>query len=69
MSYLTFRNDFGLVLNDLIVAKIRAYNAYGWGNYSVNTEGVLIKTEPKKPPYPIYRGTVTDVTKLQLYWN
>jgi len=64
VTYLTFRNDFGLVLNDLIIAKIRAYNAYGWGLYNQNTEGALIKTEPKKPPQKIKRGVLTDLNQI-----
>jgi hypothetical protein len=34
MTFWHFRNEFGLVLNDLIVMKIRAYNAYGWGKFT-----------------------------------
>ncbi len=65
VSFLTLRNDFGLVLNDLVVAKIRAYNAFGimqygikelgWGEYTENSEGASVKTEPKKPLEPIIR--------------
>jgi hypothetical protein len=70
VTFLTLRSDFGLVLNDLIVAKIRAYNAFGymqygvnetgWGLYAENTDGALVKTEPKKPPNKIRRGVLTD---------
>ena len=69
MTYLTFRNDFGLVLNNPIIAKIRAYNAYGWGLYNENTEGLLIKTEPRKPPQKIKRGVMTDLGRVQIYWD
>lgn len=62
VTFLTFRNDFGLVLNDPIIAKIRAYNAYGWGLYNENTAGAVVKTEPKKPPSRIRRGVLTDTT-------
>jgi len=61
-------------LNDLVVAKIRAYNAFGymqygnnetgWGLFYQNTEGALIKTEPKKPPAPIRRGVETTENQV-----
>jgi len=69
ITYLTFRNDFGLVLNDPIIARIRAYNAYGWGLYNENTEGAIIKTEPRKPPSKIKRGSLTDVDRVQITWD
>lgn len=66
MTFLTLRNDFNLVLNDLVVAEIRAYNSYGWGLYAYNTEGAVIKTEPLKPPGPIKRGVATDIFQIQI---
>jgi len=54
--------------------KIRAYNAFGfmqygnnetgWGLFYENTEGALIKTEPKKPPAPIRRGVETNENQV-----
>lgn len=39
-----------LEYNDLIVAKVRANNAFGWGEYSLaNTEGILTEQKPSSP--------------------
>jgi hypothetical protein len=36
----------------------------GWGLFYENTEGALIKTEPKKPTVPIKRGVETNETQV-----
>jgi len=53
VPFLTFRNDFKLLVGELIVVSISAYNAYGWGLYTQNTAGAVVKTEPQKPAIPI----------------
>ena len=68
VTFLTFRSDFGLVLDNLIVAKIRAYNSFGWGLFNENIEGALIKTEPKKPPSKIRRDVLTDLYRVHIKW-
>ncbi len=63
VTMLTLRNTFNLVLNDLVVAKVRAYNAKGWSTYSSeNVSGATIKTEPAAPTALIQNGALTDDT-------
>lgn len=48
--------------------KIRAYNSYGWGLFTQNADGALIKTEPQQPPIKIKRGVTTGEYMIQIYW-
>ena len=46
------RTTYGLSLNDVVVARVLATNAYGSGSYATSstTVGALVVTAPKKPP-------------------
>ncbi len=62
---LTLRgSSFNLVLNDVVYAKVRAYNSMGWSGYTENTSGATIKTEPSTPTLPITSGSITDETQI-----
>lgn len=60
---------FYLLLNDPVIARIRAENKIGWSEYSEPTRtGGLVQTQPKKPPKPVFEGEDTDQTKIQIEW-
>ena len=60
---------FALVLNDQVIAKVRAYNLIGWSGYSDPTpSGGTITTEPAAPPNPVSEGANTDDTQLHIVW-
>lgn len=49
-------SEYTLLLNGPVLAKVRAYNLIGWGDYSAATAGFTagtITTEPAAPPTPI----------------
>jgi hypothetical protein len=54
--------DFGpLLLQDDVVAKVRAMNEIGWGAYSaISSGGDTIRTEPLAPTSLITSGVATD---------
>jgi hypothetical protein len=57
---------YELILQDLVVARVRAYNERGWGSWSVdNTAGALIETEPSQMASPT-RGSATGTDRLEL---
>jgi len=63
---------YALVLNDEVIAKIRAYNLIGWSEYSPQTAtggGGTITTEPGTPPNPVAEGANTDDTQLHITWQ
>jgi len=61
---------FALVLNDPVLAKVRAHNLLGWSAaYSPPTvAGGTIKTEPAAPPTAPTEGAATDDTQVQVEW-
>jgi hypothetical protein len=61
---------FSLVLNDQVLAKVRAHNLLGWSTaYSPPTvAGGTIKTEPRQPPTAPAEGSATDDTQIQVDW-
>ena len=61
---------FALVLNDPVIAKVRAHNLLGWSlAYSPPTvTGATIKTEPGAPPAAPTEGPATDDTQIQVEW-
>lgn len=62
MSTLT-SDDFSLVLGDLVVAKVRAINERGAGNFSrTNTDGALVEVIPMAPTNSPFRGNFTSET-------
>lgn len=66
------QTPFALVQNDPVVARVRATNLIGTGDYSVATDSGTagtISTEPLKPPTPPYAGANTDDTQLHILWN
>jgi len=71
VTYTELRSaTFGLVLNDLVQAQVRARNQIGWGEFStLNTVGDLVKTEPKVPPSAITEGDDTNDAQIQINWT
>lgn len=62
-------SPFNLGLQDLVVARVAAYNERGWGAKSAaNVAGALIQTEPSKMDSPA-RGASTGVDQLEITWS
>jgi hypothetical protein len=62
-------SPYNLELQDLVVARVSAYNERGWGTPSdPNGSGALIETEPSKMESPI-RGASTGVDQLDVSWS
>jgi antitoxin (DNA-binding transcriptional repressor) of toxin-antitoxin stability system len=61
---------YSLQYGALVVAKLRARNAVGWGPYSPeNSVGALVQTEPVAAATPApTRGSRTDHTKVEVTW-
>jgi hypothetical protein len=62
VSFLTLRSDFGLLINDVVYARVRAYNSMGWSAYTENTSGATIKTEPSTPSTSMISGPATSAS-------
>ena len=63
----TLRTDFGLGYGDLVVARARATNSIGDGQYSQpNSAGATIQTEPEQMAVPT-RGATT-LTSIGVNW-
>jgi hypothetical protein len=63
----TLRTTFSLTIGSAVIAKARAKNAIGYGQYSQpNTNGALIQTEPGKMNTPT-NGTVT-LSSIEISW-
>jgi hypothetical protein len=61
------RDSFGLQYGDLVVARVRASNSLGDGQYSQpNTVGATIETEPAQMAAPT--ETSTSLTEIALAW-
>lgn len=62
---------FSLVVNDTIVARVKARNELGdAANYSpLNTAGVTVKTVPLKPPTAPFRGSTTSWSQIEVVIN
>jgi hypothetical protein len=61
------RDSFGLQYGDLVVARVRAANSLGDGQYSQhNTEGATIETEPAQIAAPT--ETSISLTEISLVW-
>ena len=58
-----------MVLNDPVIAKVRAYNAKGWGSYTIATTYATVKTVPVAPPVAITNGAATDENQIQISWT
>jgi hypothetical protein len=62
-------SPYNLGLQDLVVARVAAYNERGWGATSAaNGAGALIETEPNKMNSP-GRGASTGVDQLEITWS
>jgi len=62
--------DFGLVLGDLVIAKIAAINEKGQGLFSKpNSVGALVQTLPQAPPNPPRRGHLTNEFRIHVEWD
>lgn len=61
---LTLQSSFNLVLNDYVVAKVRARNSIGWGSYTTSSSvsGAQIKTVPVAPTTAVARDSSTSDT-------
>lgn len=61
------RDNFGLQYGDLVVARVRASNSLGDGQYSQpNTVGATIETEPAQMAPPT--ETSTTLTEISVAW-
>lgn len=61
--------DYSLEYGDLVVVRVRAYNALGEGEYSqVNTVGATIETEPGQMSQ-VERGSTTDTSQIEVTWS
>jgi len=59
---------FGLVVQDLVQARIAATNSVGTSGYSLpNTIGALVQTRPAAPQ-PVTRGAASSNLQLELVW-
>lgn len=59
-----------LTLNNLVVAKARARNVWGYGAYSEsNTAGAYIQTEPNAPSSPVLDIVVSTLTQIKVDWS
>jgi len=60
---------YSLEFNDLVVAKARAKNIWGFGAYSENnTAGAYIQTEPNAPASPVLDIALSTLTSIKLDW-
>ena len=56
---------YELVLEDFVVARVKAFNAFGWSlDSQPNTGGAKIQTEPAKMAVPIYEPLDSDLTSV-----
>lgn len=71
MAYTELRSsDFGLILGNLIVVRIRAVNEIGPGSYSIiNDSGDVVRTEPLSPPNALLEGSNTDDSQIEVTWS
>lgn len=71
LTMLNLQSAFGLVLNDYVVAKVRAKNAIDWSAYtqSSSSSGAQIKTVPLAPSTTVGRGAATDETQIEMTWS
>jgi hypothetical protein len=60
----TLRTDYSLVLNDVVYAKVMAYNSMGWSAYTESTSlsSTTVKTEPSAPSTTVTRGASTSTS-------
>lgn len=62
-------SPYNLDVQDLVVARVSAYNERGWGAASdANAAGALIETEPTQMASPV-RGSNTGVDQLEITWS
>lgn len=60
---------YSLQFNELVVAKARARNAWGYGAYSeINTSGAFIQTEPVAPASPVLDIVTSTLNKIKVDW-
>jgi len=60
---------YELQFNNLIVARVKAKNAFGWGLYSQpSTAGALIRTEPTQVALPTYVPLSSTLSKVVTAW-
>jgi hypothetical protein len=62
---------YALLLGAPVIAKVRAYNLIGWGDYSAATAtggAGTVTTEPAAPPTPVQEGAATDDEQLHITW-
>lgn len=63
------QEPFSYEFDDLVVARVRAYNSRGWSEYSdSNTVGVRIQTEPRTMSTP-QRGNSTCPEMIAVSWQ
>lgn len=65
------RETYSLVLNDVVYAKVRAYNALGWSASYTESSSVgaaTVKTAPTAPSTTVQRGSLTSATQIEVTW-
>lgn len=62
---------YALPLGGAVIAKVRAQNLIGWGDYSAATATAgagTVTTEPAAPPTPVQEGSGTSDEQLHVTW-
>ena len=66
----TVRTLTGHSVGAMILVKVRAHNANGWGGYSaLNTVGARIETEPVQMAPPVFDAATSTTTSAVLTWT
>lgn len=67
----TLRSDFSLALNDVVYAKVKAYNSMGWSTYTESTSvgSATVKTEPSAPTVAVTSGASTSTSQIEVQWT
>ena len=69
MSTLTDAATFNLPLEHVVIVRVSAYNANGWGLASdPNSEGAYVRTPPTFMNAPL-RSSDTNDHQLHVYWD
>jgi hypothetical protein len=58
-------SPYSLTLDQLVVARVQAYNSFGWSVVSQpNTGGAKIQTEPAQMPAPVYVDASSSIDQI-----
>ena len=64
-------SPYNYAFRELVVARVRAYNFYGWGDdwSTDNTAGALTRIEPTKMGAISVDAFTTTITQVSVYWT